>query len=78
MSATDNFPPLMSPATTADYAGVSEWTIRRWINEGLLPYARPSGKQGGRILIARKDIDAFLTAATVPATAGPLADRTAL
>jgi excisionase family DNA binding protein len=63
----------MDPEGAAEYAGVSLWTIRRWLKLRQLPYAQPSGRTG-RIRIARSDIDAFLRAATVPASAGPLAE----
>lgn len=67
----NDVPDWMDPETAALYAGVSLWTVRRWIKHRLLPYAQPSGPTG-RILIAKASVDAFLAASTVPATAGPL------
>lgn len=73
-AAADPFPALMPPGWVADYAGVTEGTVRRWIRDGLLPYHKPGGRAKSRIMIARKDIDAFLAATRVETTVGPLAE----
>ncbi len=41
--------------TAAKYANISERTLRTWLKEGL-PHFRP----GGTILIAYRDIDAWM------------------
>ena len=69
---SNDVPDWLDPEAAAAYAGVSLWTVRRWIEHRLLPFAQPSGPTG-RIRIAKSDVDAFLRAATVPASAGPLA-----
>jgi len=35
---------------------ISEWTIRSWLRKGQLP----AKKAGARVLIARKDLEAFI------------------
>jgi excisionase family DNA binding protein len=55
----------------ATYTGLSVWTLRRFLENGWIPYMQPSGL-GGHILINTADLDRFLDAATMPATAGPL------
>lgn len=46
----------LSPAESAEYMGVNESTIRRWIRKGLLPAERV----GPRLLrIKRSDLDAL-------------------
>jgi DNA binding domain, excisionase family len=62
----------MTPQEAADFIGVSLWTVRRWIADGLLPYIQPSGR-GGSILVAKESLRHFLDAAAMPATSGPLA-----
>lgn len=55
--------------------GLSEWTIRRWIKAGMLPYSQPAGVPGGHILIDTRDMDRFLAASRTDATTGPLAGQ---
>jgi excisionase family DNA binding protein len=65
-------PPRLTIREAATYAGLSVWTLRRFIAGGYLPYIQPSGP-GGHILINTADLDRFLSEATTPASAGPLA-----
>jgi excisionase family DNA binding protein len=66
------YPENMTPQEAADFIGVSLWTVRRWMKTGMLPYIQPSGHSGS-ILVAKESLRLFLDAATLPATAGPLA-----
>jgi excisionase family DNA binding protein len=51
-------PKTYSPKSAASAAGVSESTIRRWLDEGLLDSAQP--KRGCNIRISAADLDACL------------------
>lgn len=58
-------PLCLSVKEAAASVGVSVWTLRQWIAEGLIPTMRfPSTKYGGeptrRILIAADDLRAFV------------------
>lgn len=68
----DPYPEKMTPQEAAGYINVSLWTVRRWMKTGMLPYMQPTGHSGS-ILIAKSVLHRFLDAATLPATAGPLA-----
>jgi len=72
----DPYPENMTPQEAADFTGVSLWTVRRWMKTGMLPYMQPSGHSGS-ILIRKSVLRHFLDAATMPATAGPLAGGSA-
>jgi excisionase family DNA binding protein len=48
---------LLTPAQAADYAGVSESTIRQWVHRGLLEAALPSQGRGVPALYNRPDLD---------------------
>jgi excisionase family DNA binding protein len=64
-------PPRQSVKQAATYTGLSVWTLRRFLENGWIPFMQPSGL-GGHILINTVDLDRFLDAATTQATAGPL------
>ncbi|MFI9344939.1 helix-turn-helix domain-containing protein [Streptomyces sp. NPDC052773] len=48
---------LLAPAQAAEYAGVSESTIRQWVHRGLLEAALPSQGRGVPALYNRPDLD---------------------
>jgi excisionase family DNA binding protein len=50
--------------TVADRLGVSPWTVRSWIRQGRIPFA----KVGKRVLVRVDDIEALLAQNTKPAT----------
>lgn len=66
-------PDLLTRAEAADAARVSLETLKRWIAAGHLPTVRP----GGRVLVRRDALAAYLEACSTTATAGPLAGRRA-
>ena len=68
------WPDYLSPIDAADYLGVTEGTVRRWLRDGVCPFSKPGGKTKSRILIRRTDLDALINAGYVRATSGPLAD----
>lgn len=43
------------------YLGVSTSTIRRIVERGEIPAARVGGPQKGRLILLRRDLDAYLT-----------------
>lgn len=47
---------LFSVKETAEYFSVNQWSLYRWLYQGLLPYV----KIGGRIRIDRDDIEAYI------------------
>ncbi len=59
---------LMGLVSAAAYLGVSYWTVREWVFNGVLPSVKlpkPRTKDGRvlrRILIDRKDLDEFIDA----------------
>lgn len=48
---------LLNPSQAAEYAGVSESTIRQWVHRGLLEAALPSQGRGIPALYNRPDLD---------------------
>ncbi len=66
---------LLTPIDVSLEYGVAEGTVRRWLRDGVLPHHKPGGKAKSRILIARTDVEAFLAACRIEATAGPLAEK---
>lgn len=44
---------LLTVDQTAEYVGLSSWTVRYWIREGKLP----SVKIGRRVLVERTELD---------------------
>ncbi|MFJ5973531.1 helix-turn-helix domain-containing protein [Streptomyces sp. NPDC093060] len=48
---------LLTPKQAAEYAGVSESTIRQWVHRGLLEAALPSQGRGIPALYNRPDLD---------------------
>lgn len=48
---------LLTPKQAAEYAGVSEPTIRQWVHRGLLEAALPSQGRGIPALFNRPDLD---------------------
>ncbi|GGV91641.1 helix-turn-helix domain-containing protein [Streptomyces massasporeus] len=48
---------LLTPSQAAEYAGVSESTIRQWVHRGLLEAALPSQGRGVPALYNRPDLD---------------------
>lgn len=48
---------LLTPAQAAEYAEVSEPTIRQWVHRGLLEAALPSQGRGIPALFNRPDLD---------------------
>ncbi|MFF4489435.1 helix-turn-helix domain-containing protein [Streptomyces sp. NPDC001544] len=48
---------LLTPKQAAEYAGVSESTIRQWVHRGLLEAAIPSQGRGVPGLYNRPDLD---------------------
>jgi len=49
---------VVNISNAARYAGVSRWTIRRWINEGKLPFVRyPSGSDDTQFRADRVDLN---------------------
>ncbi len=48
---------LLTPAQAAEYAEVSESTIRQWVHRGLLEAALPSQGRGIPALFNRPDLD---------------------
>jgi hypothetical protein len=51
-------PGYLSSPTAAQWASVSQRTVKRWISGGLPVY---QGTERGKVLIRPADIDAFLT-----------------
>jgi excisionase family DNA binding protein len=54
---------LLGLAAAASYMGVSTWTIRRWLAEGVVPRVRLPGGEGGevdRLLFDVTDLDALI------------------
>lgn len=70
-------PRFMRYQAAEEYSGISKETLIRCVRDGLLPCVKPGGKSRSRIYLDRNDLDAFLTAARRPATAGPLAPESA-
>ena len=56
-------PGYLSIEGAAQYASVSEKTIKRWVKAGLPVY---QGTARGKVLIRPTDIDAYLTRRQVP------------
>jgi excisionase family DNA binding protein len=59
------WPAVLTVEQSAEYIGVSEWSVRRYVADGLIPTVRyPSakhpGEQSRRVLIRREDLDAFV------------------
>ena len=54
---------LIKPAS--DYSGLTVWKIRSLIWAGVLPHL----KQGKRLIVLIEDLDAYLTAQKIQATA---------
>lgn len=48
---------LLPPKQAAEYAGVSESTIRQWVHRGLLEAALPSQGRGIPALYNKPDLD---------------------
>lgn len=48
---------LLNPKQAAEYAEVSESTIRQWVHRGLLEAALPSQGRGIPALFNRPDLD---------------------
>jgi excisionase family DNA binding protein len=48
---------LLTPTQAAEYAGVSESTIRQWVHRGLLEAALPSQGRGVPALYNKPDLD---------------------
>lgn len=48
---------LLTPKKAAEYAGVSESTIRQWVHRDLLEAALPSQGRGIPALYNRPDLD---------------------
>jgi excisionase family DNA binding protein len=48
---------LLTPGQAAEYAEVSESTIRQWVHRGLLEAALPSQGRGVPALYNRPDLD---------------------
>lgn len=48
---------LLDNAQAAEYAGVAESTIRRWVSRGWLQAAIPGQGKGVRALYAKPDLD---------------------
>ncbi len=67
---------LLTPKEAADRIGVSSSLVYQWCDERRLPHYRMGGKgRRGKILIAPKDLDAFLASCRVtepPDEDGPL------
>ena len=56
-------PRVVSLRAAARYAGVSTWTIRRWVKSGLLPVVRYPDGAGGELSglrFDRVDVDALI------------------
>ncbi len=66
---------LMDAWAASDYLGISRNTFDKHVRAGLVPVVRLGGKRTSKLLFMRADLDAFVAAATTPATAGPLAAR---
>lgn len=56
---------LVSVRIAAAYLGIKEDTLRHWLSDRRLPFT----KIGGRTLLKRKDLDAYIEAQTIPAEA---------
>jgi excisionase family DNA binding protein len=70
-----NEPVLMDAWDACDYLGVPRSTFDKWTRQGLIPTVRLGGRARSRLRFRRSDLDAFVSAATTPASAGPLARR---
>lgn len=57
MSQTEIDKKYLNTDQAAKYLSVSEYTIRKYANSGLIPYYRPGGKG---MLFDRSDLDAFV------------------
>ncbi|MBB5057473.1 excisionase family DNA binding protein [Granulicella aggregans] len=55
---------LLTTKEAAELLRVSHWTVSAWLSKGQLPRV----KAGGRTLIAKADIQAFLTRSQSPKT----------
>lgn len=56
-------PALLSLDDAGRYLGISAWTVRDFIEAGLLtpvPVPAPSGKRLRRVVVAREDLDALV------------------
>jgi excisionase family DNA binding protein len=53
---------FLTTKETADLLKVSHWTVSAWLSQGKLKRV----KAGGRTLIARSDLDDFLTRSSTP------------
>lgn len=62
MSQTQAVPELLTKEQAAEYSTFSYSTIRRWMEEGLLPYIKIGNGRGARVRIRRSDIDAMMDA----------------
>ncbi len=58
-------PALLSVREAAGLLGIKEDTLRHWLCDRRLPFV----KAGGRTLLKRRDLEAFIEAQTVPAEA---------
>jgi excisionase family DNA binding protein len=60
----ENVQPFLTIDQTASLLQVSRRTITRWIGSGQLPRLKPiKGAKAGRVLVARSEIERFLTEA---------------
>lgn len=60
-------PRLMSLPDSARYLGVSEWSLRSWMEDGLiepvnLPSVRKTQEKNRRLIFDRLDLEAFADA----------------
>lgn len=52
--------PLLKVGQAARVLGMSERTVKGWLERGTLPYVQPSGTRGARLIPAR-DVDDLAT-----------------
>jgi excisionase family DNA binding protein len=58
--------PLMGIAEGAMRLGISKFTLRSWIRQGIIPHIR----LGRRVLLDPRDLDRFIQASRVEARVG--------
>lgn len=62
---------IRGAGTLADFLGVHEITVRKWMRQHRIPYI----KLGGAVLFRRSEIDALLERHTVPAVSSKRARK---
>ncbi len=62
---------LLPLAQAADRCGLSAWTLRRWAQQGRLPFVRMGTGRNGRLLIPERVVADIIAKGFRPTTCPP-------